>query len=827
MFDRFDASARRVVITAQVEARRLGHTYIGTEHLLLGMLASDDPMSQQIFAFVGVTFDSVYEQVKNVTPVVLVAEDSSAPMFTNRAKAIIELALRESMQLGHDVIGVVHLLLGMLRDSQSTATQLLIEFYQVDVTALRRLLIDMATSPQSEPRQPAPALVGREAPPSAQNSSMLDQYGTNLSALAKAGSLDPVAGRTEEIDRVIQILSRRSKNNPILVGDPGVGKTAIVEGLALRMTRGVVIEPLRDKQIYTIDLAQLVAGARYRGDFEERFKRLLREVTSRTDVILFLDEIHTLVGAGAAEGSIDASSMLKPLLARGSLQTIGATTLDEYRIHFEKDAALARRFQRVLVSPPSVSDTVDILKALRPSYESHHHVVFTDAALKAASSLSDRYISDRLLPDKAVDLMDEAGSRLRLRESPQAPQLLGYMTQLNELYAQLSKDQNNGGALDEGLIVQRILDVRQQIERLVSNSSVALKGVVTPEIVSEVISAWTKIPLTRIVSHEASRLLNVEADLATRIIGQTGAIETLSRAIRRQRAGLRRQGRPAGSFMFIGPSGVGKTALAKALADVVLGDPSAITLIDMSEYMEKHSVSRLIGSPPGYVGYDDPGQLTEAIRRRPFSVILFDEIEKAHPDVFNVLLQVLDEARLTDARGRVVDFSNTFIIMTSNLATKEMSRQPAGFLSPGAAPGIFRQEKIDAALKEHFRPEFLNRLDEIIVFNELTHYDLLKIVDLLIEPLVEDMAALGVNLSVSAPVKEFLVSECADASLGARPLRRSVERLLGDPLSHMLISSPMAPGTSLEAQLTPRSTISFVTPIRELASIIDASLSNT
>ena len=813
-----------MVISAQTQARLLGHGYIGTEHLLLGMAGSDDEIARRVFASLGVDETSLAEHVRRLSPSDALTDPSSTPMFTTRAKSAIELALRESLQLGHDSIGVVHLMLGLLRDAESTATKLLITQYQVDVSALRRLLLDLAVTTPLSPPEPtlAPALAGREStsPPA---SSMLDLYGFNLTAAAAAGLLDPVSGRAGETERVIQVLTRRTKNNPILIGEPGVGKTAIIEGLAHMISTSQVPAALKEKQIYTIDLAQMVAGARYRGDFEERFKKLLREVASREDVVLFLDEIHTIIGAGSAEGSLDAASMLKPLLARGSLQTIGATTLDEFRRHFEKDPALARRFQSILVAPPSVDDTYEILKGLRPSYETYHGVVYTDSALRAAAELSDRYISDRFLPDKAIDLIDEAGSRMRLRDVAPNERVKNISAQLSQAYSKITIAHASGDLSQEAISLERVSQLRRAAIELESTSSF-LADLVTGETVAEVLSAWTKIPLTRIATSESTALADLEEQFQTRLAGQKTAIGILARAIRRSRARLRPGTRPAGSFIFVGPSGVGKTMLAKALAEIVLGDPGAIIMLDMSEYMEKHSVSRLVGSPPGYIGYDDPGQLTEPVRHRPFSVILFDEIEKAHPDVFNLLLQVLEEGHLTDAAGRLVDFSNTFIVLTSNLGTREAARNPLGFTSSPESLRTHRISKVTEALKEHFRPEFLNRLDDIVIFDELTRDDLMRVVDLLLDPLITQLSTMGVRFVVDPAVKELLVDIAHEPSQGARPLRRAVQDLIDDPLSEMFVSGAIPPGSSVQANVSgPDSSgvrsIKFSTPLRAITSL--------
>jgi ATP-dependent Clp protease ATP-binding subunit ClpC len=597
-----------------------------------------------------------------------------------------------------------------------------------------------------------------------------------------------MAGRYSEIERITQVLTRRSKNNPILIGEPGVGKTAIVEGLAQAIALGNVPAALLGQQIYSIDLGKLIAGARYRGDFEERFKKLLSEVQSRDDVIIFLDEIHVIIGAGSAEGSIDAASLLKPLLSRGELRVIGATTPEEYRKHFERDAALSRRFQSVAVDPPSLSETIDILRNLRPYYESHHRVLIDDSALVAAAELSERYVADRFLPDKAIDLIDESGSRLNLNSVSPSPELSTAMAGLLTTYDSLRAAKNNDDLATSAVLAQRADDLRAEI---LNFEPADLQSVlVNSDVVASVLSAWTKIPLTRINAAVADQLMSLEADLSLRVIAQDEAIAVLAQAVRRSRAGMRSAKRPAGSFIFLGPSGVGKTELAKSLAELVLGDREAITMLDMSEYMEKHSVSRLVGSPPGYVGYEEAGQLTEAVRRKPFSVILFDEIEKAHPEVFHTLLQVLEEGHLTDARGRVVDFSNTFIVMTSNLGTEAIARTRAGFSSGARETALAqRSEKAFDALKGYFRPEFLNRIDDIILFNDLTKPDLLRIVDLL---LAEMAPMMPIPLTLSDSAREFLVEHGNDKDMGARPLRRAITRYIENPMADLVISGATA-----------------------------------
>jgi len=800
LFERFTPTARQTVVYGQEEARRLGHTYIGTEHLMLGLARIDEGVSAQLFDELGLNYDGLVEKVIEAVGPTTAGETGQVP-FTPRAKKVLEMSLREALQLGHNSIGSEHILLGMLRDTDSTAGKILTEAYGLDLLNVRATLLQlMANAQNSDAQLSAVAASPGQGRSGTVTASVLDQFGTNLTQAALDHQLDPVAGRFAEIERVIQILARRTKNNPVLIGEPGVGKTAIVEGLAQAVAENTVPEPLRDKQIYTLDLGAMLAGARYRGDFEERLKKVMKEVTTRGDVILFLDEIHTLVGAGAAEGAIDAANILKPLLARGQLQTIGATTLDEYRKHFEKDAALVRRFQSVLIEPPSVDDTVTILRGLRSRYEAHHHVLFTDDALVAAAQLSDRYIADRFLPDKAIDLIDEAGSRTRLSGS-EVSEELRELAEAIDLAQEQMREARQADRLAEVLDLTSQLDsLRARVNEAATNAALHRGNLVTADRIAEVLSAWTKIPLTRVSNDEASKLLLLEDELHRRVIGQDEAVRSLSRAVRRSRAGLKDENRPAGSFIFLGPSGVGKTELAKALAEVVLGDPQALITLDMSEYMEKHSVSRLVGSPPGYVGYDEAGQLTEAVRRRPFSVILFDEIEKAHPDVFNTLLQILEEGRLTDSQGRVVEFANTFVVMTSNLGTAELAKNKMGFATAASAAAT-RSDTAFEALKGHFRPEFLNRVDDVIVFDQLTRVNLTSIVDLFLTKTSMRLTTHDLHLSVTDAAKGLLIDKGFDPALGARPLRRAIQRYLEDPLAEQLLLAQFAPGATLVADL--------------------------
>jgi ATP-dependent Clp protease ATP-binding subunit ClpC len=825
MFERFTPRARRIIIDAQQVAKDLGHPYIGTEHMVLGMLSPSptetdaeigftpaSPLSLLLSSF-GVTPDSFRDYVLTHTPSPSEQAHTKTPPFSVFAKRAMELALREALSLGDSNIAPDHLLLGMLLIPECEAMGILVADYRVNLGELRDTLL--RTRQNAAPDIPEPTLVTasgeaefhpRNAPSVAVG---LDYYGTNLTQRAREGALDPVAGRYNEIERVTQVLTRRSKNNPILIGEPGVGKTAIIEGLAQAVASGNVPAALLGQQIYSIDLGKLIAGARYRGDFEERFKKLLAEVQSRDDVIIFLDEIHVIIGAGSAEGSIDAASLLKPLLSRGQLRVIGATTPEEYRKHFERDAALSRRFQSVAVDPPSVSETIDILRNLRPYYESHHRVLIDDSALVAAAELSERYVADRFLPDKAIDLIDEAGSRLNLDSAVPSPELKTAMGELLSTYEGLHAAKNADDLATSAVLAQRADDQRAEI---LNFETTDLQSVlVNADVVAAVLSAWTKIPLTRINAAVASQLMSLEADLSLRIIAQDEAITALAQAVRRSRAGMRNARRPAGSFIFLGPSGVGKTELAKALAELVLGDREAITMLDMSEYMEKHSVSRLVGSPPGYVGYEEAGQLTEAVRRKPFSVILFDEIEKAHPEVFHTLLQVLEEGHLTDARGRVVDFSNTFIVMTSNLGTEAIARQRAGFSSGSKEAALAqRSEKAYDALKGYFRPEFLNRIDEIILFNDLTTSDLLRIVDLLLE---ETQTTWPVVLTITSRAREFIVEHGHDKDMGARPLRRAITRYIENPLADLVISGALAGFTRVDVDVAADNLSLVLTPV--------------
>jgi len=776
-------------VLAQEEARLLNHNYIGTEHILLGLIHEGEGVAAKALESLGISLEAVRAQVEEI-----IGHGGQAPSghipFTPRAKKVLELSLREALQLGHNYIGTEHILLGLIREGEGVAAQVLVKL-GADLSRVRHQVIQLLSGyAGSKESGSAPAGAGAaESAPS--GSLVLDQFGRNLTQLAREKKLDPVIGRAREIERVMQVLSRRTKNNPVLIGEPGVGKTAIVEGLAQNIVDGDVPETLHAKQLYTLDLGALVAGSRYRGDFEERLKKVLKEIRTRGDIILFIDELHTLVGAGAAEGAIDAASILKPMLARGELQTIGATTLDEYRKHLEKDAALERRFQPIKVEEPSVAETIEILKGLRERYEAHHRVSITDQAIVAAANLADRYISDRHLPDKAIDLIDEAGSRLRIRRMQAPPDY-------RELEDEIAKVRREKEASIEAQQFERAAKLRDREKELLEQRSskeqewraegVDLFNEVNEESVAEVLALWTGIPVYKLTEEETAKLLRMEEELHKRIVGQEDAIKAVSQAIRRTRAGLKDPKRPSGSFIFLGPSGVGKTETAKTLAEFLFGDESSMIQLDMSEYMEKHTVSRLVGSPPGYVGYDEGGQLTEAVRRKPFSVVLFDEIEKAHPDVFNALLQILEDGRLTDAQGRTVDFKNTVIIMTSNLGTADLKKSALGFARADEHVTYDKmKEKVHDELKRHFRPEFLNRIDDVIVFHQLSTEEITEIVDLLIKRLRGQLESQGLGFELTNDAKLLLAKRGYDASLGARPLRRAIQRLVEDPMAEKIL----------------------------------------
>jgi ATP-dependent Clp protease ATP-binding subunit ClpC len=787
MFERFTDRARRVVVLAQEEARMLNHNYIGTEHILLGLIHEGEGVAAKALEALGISLEAVRSQVEEI-----IGQGQQAPSghipFTPRAKKVLELSLREALQLGHNYIGTEHILLGLIREGEGVAAQVLVKL-GADLNRVRTQVISLLSGYQG--KEAATSGAPAEGTPS--TSLVLDQFGRNLTQAAREGKLDPVIGRDKEIERVMQVLSRRTKNNPVLIGEPGVGKTAIVEGLAQSIVKGDVPETLKDKQVYSLDLGALVAGSRYRGDFEERLKKVLKEIRTRGDIVLFIDEIHTLVGAGAAEGAIDAASILKPMLARGELQTIGATTLDEYRKHFEKDAALERRFQPIQVSEPTVEHTIEILKGLRDRYESHHKVSITDGALVGAAQMADRYISDRFLPDKAIDLIDEAGSRLRIRRMTAPPELRAYDDKIAE--ARKSKEsaidsQDFEGAAGFRDQEKTLIAEKNEAEKTWKAGDLDVVFEVTEELIAEVLSNATGIPVFKLTEAETARLLRMEDELHRRVIGQEQAIKALSQAIRRTRAGLKDPKRPGGSFIFAGPSGVGKTELSRTLAQFLFGDSDALIQLDMSEYSEKHTASRLFGAPPGYVGYDEGGQLTEKVRRKPFSVVLFDEIEKAHPDIFNSLLQVLEDGRLTDSQGRVVDFKNTIIIMTTNLGTRDISKTlNLGFTNASDDQGNYERMKgkVNEELKNHFRPEFLNRIDDVIVFHQLTENEIIQIVDLMIASLDERLRSRDMGIELTTEAKALLAKKGYDPLLGARPLRRCIQREIEDVLSEKIL----------------------------------------
>jgi ATP-dependent Clp protease ATP-binding subunit ClpC len=814
-----------VLVLAQEEARLLNHNFIGTEHILLGLIHEGEGVAAKALESLGISLEAVREKVEETIGPAGTSTTGSPP-FTPRAKKVLELSLREALQLGHNYIGTEHMLLGLVREGEGVAAQVLVSL-GADLSRVRQQVIQLLSGYQAAgpEKPPAGAAPGTQQDVPA-GSPVLDQFGRNLTQLARERKLDPVIGREREIERVMQVLSRRTKNNPVLIGEPGVGKTAIVEGLSQRIVAGDVPETLRGKQLYTLDLGALVAGSRYRGDFEERLKKVLKEIRTRGDIILFIDELHTLVGAGAAEGAIDAASILKPMLARGELQTIGATTLDEYRKHLEKDAALERRFQPIKVEEPSLAHTIEILKGLRDRYEAHHGVTITDQAVVTAANLADRYIADRYLPDKAIDLIDEAGSRLRIRRMSTPPDYKA----IEEEIAKARKDKE---LAIEKQNFEQAKKLREKEEELLQRKAakeqewraegVDLFDVVDEEVIAEVLANWTGIPVYKLTEEETSKLLRMEEELHKRIIGQNDALKAVSQAIRRTRAGLKDPKRPSGSFIFLGPSGVGKTETAKALAEFLFGEESALVQLDMSEYMEKHTVSRLVGSPPGYVGYEEGGQLTEAVRRKPFSVVLFDEIEKAHPDVFNALLQILEDGRLTDAQGRTVDFKNTVIIMTSNLGTADLRKASVGFAKADEAVTHEKMKtKVNDALKQHFRPEFLNRIDEVIVFHELTKDEITEIVDLYMRRVRDQLESQGISVELTRDAKYLVVERGYDASMGARPLRRALQRMVEDPLSEKILWKEFRAGDTVivdaeNGEVTFRAMEHFDPPPVELA----------
>ena len=805
MFERFTDRARRVVVLAQEEAKMLNHNYIGTEHILLGLIHEGEGVAAKALESLGISLDAVREQVQDI-----IGQGQQQPTghipFTPRAKKVLELSLREALQLGHNYIGTEHILLGLIREGEGVAAQVLVKL-GADLNKVRQQVIQLLSGYQGKEPAGVAAGAGEQNQQGAQGgSAVLDQFGRNLTQAARDNKLDPVIGREKEIERVMQILSRRSKNNPVLIGEPGVGKTAVVEGLAQAIVKNDVPETLKDKQVYSLDLGSLIAGSRYRGDFEERLKKVTKEIRTRGDIVVFIDEIHTLVGAGAAEGAIDAASILKPLLARGELQTIGATTLDEYRKHFEKDAALERRFQPIQVAEPSLPHAINILKGLRDRYEAHHKVQITDGAIVAAANLADRYISDRFLPDKAIDLIDEAGARLRLSILSSPPELREFdekIANVREDKETASEEQDFEKAASLRDEEKSLLAERLRLEKQWRSGDVASHAVVDEGLIAEVLAQATGIPVFKLTEEETSRLVFMEKALHQRVIGQEEAIAALSRTIRRQRAGLKDPKRPSGSFIFAGPTGVGKTELAKALAEFLFDDEGALISLDMSEFGEKHTVSRLFGAPPGFVGFEEGGQLTEKVRRKPFSVVLFDEIEKAHPDIFNSLLQILEEGRLTDGQGRVIDFKNTVIIMTTNLGSSAIAGGPVGFQVEGNAQTTYERMKgkVDEELKRHFKPEFLNRVDDVIVFPQLNKQELRQIVGLFTKRLSERLLDRDMTVELTDAAKDKLIEIGFDPTLGARPLRRAMQREVEDQLSERILHGELNPGDHVKVDV--------------------------
>ncbi|HEY6149610.1 MAG TPA: ATP-dependent Clp protease ATP-binding subunit [Gaiellaceae bacterium] len=797
MFERFTERARQVVVLAQDEARALKHNYIGTEHILLGLLREEEGLAARVLESLDITVEEVRAQVARIVGQGDEVTTGQIP-FTPRAKKVLELALREALSLGHNYIGTEHILLGLVRENEGVAARILLDF-DADAEKIRNEIIRMLSGPGRR-QQGGGGAPGEKS----KSSKLLDQFGRNLTRQSSEGKLDPVVGRQTEIERVMQILSRRTKNNPVLIGEPGVGKTAVVEGLAARIAGNQVPELLKGKQIYTLDLAALVAGSKYRGEFEERLKKVMKEIMQRGDIILFIDELHNLVGAGAAEGAIDAASILKPALARGELQTIGATTLDEYRKYLERDAALERRFQQIRVDEPTVDDTVQILRGLRDRYEAHHRCKISDEALGAAAVLSDRYIQDRHLPDKAIDLIDEAASRMRIKTMSAPPRY-------RELEDEIEKVRKDKEASIEAQEFEKAASLRDkerklsQKKRELEENWRAEEGTQEqPEIgeeeIADIVSMWTGIPVFKLTEAESQKLIRMEDELHKRVIGQEEAIVAVSKSIRRARAGIKDPKRPTGSFIFLGPSGVGKTELARTLAEFLFGDEDAMIQVDMSEYMEKHSVSRLVGSPPGYIGYDEGGQLTEAVRRKPYSVVLLDEIEKAHPDVFNILLQILEDGKLTDAQGRKVDFRNTIVIMTSNIGASTISKNQTLGFSVGDDSGLSYDEmkdRIMGELKKVFRPELLNRIDEVIVFHKLTKEEIMLIVDLMMKRLRDQMGEHEAAIELTEDAKELLVEKGYDPTMGARPLRRAIQRFIEDPLADFVLGRNLEPGSTI------------------------------
>jgi ATP-dependent Clp protease ATP-binding subunit ClpC len=798
MFERFTERARKVVVKAQDEARFLKQNYIGTEHILLGLIDEKEGIAAKVFDELNINFEDIREAIKDV-----VTEGTSESYehipFTPRAKKVLELSLREALQMGHNYIGTEHILLGLLREGEGVAARVL-NSLGITLDNVKEKVKELLNK-QSYYSQPEKSLSGRSQKKSLK---MLMQFGRDLTSLAKEGKLDPLIGRRSEIERIIQILSRRTKNNPILIGESGVGKTAIVEGMAQFICAGKIPSNLASKKIFTLDLGALIAGSRYRGDFEERLKKVLGEIKDDGDIILFIDEVHTLVGAGAAEGAIDAASILKPMLARGEIQAIGATTVSEYRKYVEKDKALERRFQPIFINEPSVYETIEILKGLKDRYEAFHGLNITDDAIVSAAKLSHRYISDRFLPDKAIDLVDEAASRVRVRNLTAPPDLKGLDVNIEKTISEKKKaieSQDFEKAAQLRDKEKRLVREKKNIEETNTRSKKTDKGVVSEIEITEVLSNWTGVPVYKLTSSESSKLLGMEDELHKRVIGQDEAVKTVSKAIRRSRSGLKDPKRPIGSFMFLGPSGVGKTELAKTIAEFLFDKEEALIQIDMSEYMEKHSVSKLVGSPPGYVGYDEGGQLTEMVRRRPYSVILLDEIEKAHPDVFNILLQIFEDGHLTDSQGKRVDFKNTVVVMTSNLGAREIQKNtPMGFKKINTEDLSYDEikEKVMSELKQAFRPEFLNRVDEVIVFHKLQKKQIYSIMDLMMSRVQQQLELQGVMIELKKSAKDLLLDKGYDSTMGARPMRRCIQNLIENPISEKLISGEVKSGQKIE-----------------------------